>query len=82
VGFIIHKKIGDWVEKGEPIFEIHYNKKENINWIEENLGKVFILSENQLKISSLILERIKPKAQPNCNTAALIKDEKNSRRYL
>ena len=27
VGFIIHKKVGDKVEAGEPLFEIHANDK-------------------------------------------------------
>jgi pyrimidine-nucleoside phosphorylase len=30
VGFLIHKKVGDKVEAGEPLFEIHANNKEKL----------------------------------------------------
>lgn len=30
VGFIIHKKVGDKVQKGEPLFEIHANDEEKL----------------------------------------------------
>lgn len=31
VGFIIHKKVGDRVEAGEPLFEIHANNEEKLH---------------------------------------------------
>jgi pyrimidine-nucleoside phosphorylase len=30
VGFIIHKKVGDRVEKGEPLFTIHANDESKL----------------------------------------------------
>jgi pyrimidine-nucleoside phosphorylase len=30
VGFIIHKKVGDQVQAGEPLFEIHANNEEKL----------------------------------------------------
>ena len=30
VGFVIHKKVGDKVQKGEPLFEIHANDEEKL----------------------------------------------------
>ena len=30
VGFLIHKKVGDKVETGEPLFEIHANNEEKL----------------------------------------------------
>jgi pyrimidine-nucleoside phosphorylase len=30
VGFLIHKKVGDKVEIGEPLFEIHANDEEKL----------------------------------------------------
>ncbi|MFQ6083282.1 MAG: thymidine phosphorylase [Candidatus Aminicenantia bacterium] len=57
VGFIIHKKIGDWVEKGEPLLDIHYNKN-NIDWIEKKLNEAFIISENPPEFLPLIIQRM------------------------
>ena len=31
VGFVIHHKVGDKVEKGEPLFTIHANDKEKLS---------------------------------------------------
>jgi pyrimidine-nucleoside phosphorylase len=31
VGFIIHKKVGDKVDAGEPLFEIHANDKSKLD---------------------------------------------------
>jgi pyrimidine-nucleoside phosphorylase len=30
VGFVIHRKVGEQVEKGEPLFTIHANDKEKL----------------------------------------------------
>lgn len=30
VGFVIHKKVGQWVEQGEPLFTIHANRLDQI----------------------------------------------------
>lgn len=61
VGFTFHKKIGDRVKKGEPIFTIthHAHQKE----IVENIQKVFnkevlTLSAMKVKAPKLILEKL------------------------
>ena len=61
VGFTFHKKIGDRVKKGEPIFSIthHAHQKE----IVENIQKVFnkevlTLSAMKVKAPKLILEKL------------------------
>jgi pyrimidine-nucleoside phosphorylase len=35
VGFLIHKKVGDKVMAGEPLFEIHANQKEKLTEARE-----------------------------------------------
>jgi pyrimidine-nucleoside phosphorylase len=35
VGFVIHHKVGDWVEKGEPLFTIHANDESKLVEVRE-----------------------------------------------
>jgi pyrimidine-nucleoside phosphorylase len=37
VGFLIHRKVGDQVERGEPLFTIHANDKEKLEEAREAL---------------------------------------------
>ncbi len=45
VGFIIFKKVGDKVEAGEPLFEIHANNNEKLNEIRLSVQKSFHFSD-------------------------------------
>jgi pyrimidine-nucleoside phosphorylase len=61
VGFSFHKKIGDQVKKGEPIFTIthHAHQKEIVEMIKNKFIKeVLTLSSTKVKKPKLILEKI------------------------
>lgn len=61
VGFSFHKKIGDQVKKGEPIFTIthHIHQKEIVEMIKNKFIKeVLTLSSTKVKKPKLILEKI------------------------
>jgi pyrimidine-nucleoside phosphorylase len=45
VGFIIHKKVGDRVEAGEPLFEIHANDEAKLNEAREAVLSAHQFSE-------------------------------------
>ncbi len=45
VGFIIPHKVGDWVEAGEPLFEIHANRQEDLEPARRRLQEAFSWSE-------------------------------------
>lgn len=61
VGFTFHKKIGDPVKKGEPIFTIHHHPHQQA--IAEGIRSVFLkevltLSSTKVKAPKLILEKL------------------------
>ncbi len=45
VGFIIPHKVGDWVEAGEPLFEIHANRQEDLEPARRRVQEAFSWSE-------------------------------------
>jgi thymidine phosphorylase len=61
VGFTFHKKIGDKVKKGEPIFTIthHADQKDIVENIKKRFLKdVLIMSQNKVRTPKLILEKL------------------------
>jgi pyrimidine-nucleoside phosphorylase len=61
VGFTFHKKIGDKVKKGEPIFTIthHTHQKEIVRKISQQfLTEAFTVSVAKVKTPRLILEKL------------------------
>lgn len=61
VGFTFHKKIGDRVKKGEPIFTIthHAHQKEIVETIKSRFTKeVLTMSTLKVKTPKLILEKL------------------------
>jgi pyrimidine-nucleoside phosphorylase len=61
VGFTFHKKIGDRVKKGEPIFTIHHHPHQKE--IVENIKKTFVkdvltMSATKVKAPKLIVEKL------------------------
>jgi pyrimidine-nucleoside phosphorylase len=45
VGFLIHKKVGDKVEAGEPLFEIHANDAEKLVEARTNVLSAYAFSD-------------------------------------
>jgi pyrimidine-nucleoside phosphorylase len=37
VGVVLHAKVGDWVEEGQPLFTIHANDKDRMPSAQERL---------------------------------------------
>ncbi|HEX6594369.1 MAG TPA: pyrimidine-nucleoside phosphorylase [Bacillota bacterium] len=57
VGIVLHKKVGDFVSKGDSLLTIHTNKKD-IPSIEEKLYESFEISQEPVKTPPLIYEII------------------------
>jgi pyrimidine-nucleoside phosphorylase len=47
VGLIFHKRIGDPVEKGEPLVTIHYNSGAKLAEAKRLIGESFLISEER-----------------------------------
>ncbi|MFN3491229.1 MAG: thymidine phosphorylase, partial [Anaerolineales bacterium] len=56
VGFLIRKKVGDKVEKGEPLFEIHANDKAKLEEAREAVLSAFQFSEQPVPPLPLFYE--------------------------
>jgi len=59
VGFMVKKHRGDYVEKGEPIVELHANSEEKAAIAEEEILKCYVLSDEKPEICSPIYHTIK-----------------------
>lgn len=53
-GFQLHKKIGDKVQKGEPLFTVYYSSKDKVINIEQTLLETIEWSENPIYPQNLI----------------------------
>jgi pyrimidine-nucleoside phosphorylase len=58
IGFVLQKKSGDWVKKGESLVEIQSNSKLNTSWNRKEFQGIFTISENPPPFQPLIIERI------------------------
>jgi len=47
VGLEFHKRIGDRVEKGEPLVTIHYNSATKLDEAKARIASAFTFSENK-----------------------------------
>jgi len=47
VGFVIHKKVGQWVENGEPLFTIHANQLDKLEEVRQVVLAAHSLSETR-----------------------------------
>jgi len=54
VGVVLHKKVGDWVEAGEPLCEIHANDPDRLKEAEERLLAAYQLSDTAITPPPLI----------------------------
>lgn len=57
VGIVLHKKVGETIKKGEPLFTIHSNK-EKIENVKENLYSSISITDTPKKSPSLIYDTI------------------------
>jgi pyrimidine-nucleoside phosphorylase len=48
VGIIIHHKVGDIIEKGEPLFTIHANDEKLLADAKENMLKAHIFNDKKV----------------------------------
>jgi len=60
-GLLIFKKIGEKVEKGETLAEVHFNKVKNVSRLEKEAQGAFIISEKPPGFRPFIIERISAK---------------------
>ena len=56
VGFLIHHKVGDQVEKGEPLFTIHANDEEKLAEARANVLAAHVFSEESVERLPLFYE--------------------------
>lgn len=54
VGIILHKKVGDYVEKNEPIATIYANQLTSAKQVEEELANAYELGEEKKQITYVI----------------------------
>jgi pyrimidine-nucleoside phosphorylase len=57
-GLLIFKKIGEKVEKGETLAEVHFNDVKNVSGFEKEVQRAFIISERPPAFRPFIIERI------------------------
>jgi pyrimidine-nucleoside phosphorylase len=57
-GLLIFKKIGEKVEKGETLAEVHFNKVKNVSRLEKESQRAFMISEKPPDFRPFIIERI------------------------
>jgi pyrimidine-nucleoside phosphorylase len=60
VGIVLHKKVGDWVEKGEALLTVHANQKERLEEAQGRLLSAFRWSELPYSPPPHILKIILP----------------------
>lgn len=54
VGLIFRKKLGDYVDRGEPICDIYYRSNEKLELAKNLLTKLIIISDRQCTLPALI----------------------------
>ncbi len=54
VGFILHKKVGDKVEKGEALVSIYANSKEKLKNAKEKLLTAYTFNDNPVRVPPLV----------------------------
>lgn len=58
VGFTLHKKVGDPVQKNEPLLTIHYNHEKNLDLVMVELRKAYRMSSRPIKTNPLIKKAV------------------------
>ncbi len=58
VGLVLHKRVGDRVEKGEPLATIHASRKTDMVQFKSQLAQCFSLTDEAVTVPPLILDTI------------------------
>jgi pyrimidine-nucleoside phosphorylase len=58
VGFVLRKKVGDAVRKGEPLVEVHYDETAKLEEAQSRLLSAYRFGDQAPQPQALILERI------------------------
>jgi pyrimidine-nucleoside phosphorylase len=58
VGLMFHKRIGDAVEKGEPLVTIHYNSGAKLAEAKRLIGESFLISDEHSTAAKPLIRRI------------------------
>jgi pyrimidine-nucleoside phosphorylase len=61
VGIVCMRKVGDEVERGEPVFEVHANSYEKLDLADELLQKAVTIGEEEIEGKKLILKVLRGK---------------------
>jgi len=59
VGLLVHKKIGDFVEKGKPLFTLYYREDKSLEQAEKRLASAIKISGEKINPQKLIKEEIR-----------------------
>ncbi|MCI0419134.1 MAG: hypothetical protein L0312_07935, partial [Acidobacteria bacterium] len=54
VGILLNKKIGDWVEKGEPLCTVFYNQTAKLQSVRQSLLEVFSIGPDRVEPPPLV----------------------------
>lgn len=54
VGIVLRKKMGDAVAVGEPIAELHVNRRDNLAEVKERVKKSFVIGQDSPQLPPLI----------------------------
>ena len=71
VGFVLHKKVGDGVHKGEPVCTIHYNSAERYASARSVLEAAFCYGPEKPAARSLLLKTISGTQASGASTSAI-----------
>jgi len=58
VGIVLHKKVGDKVEKGESLATLHYNKDQELASIVEQVQKAYFYASEEVPSPPVILAEV------------------------
>jgi pyrimidine-nucleoside phosphorylase len=56
VGLVVHRKIGDWVEAGQPLLSIHANEEKKLAEAREHLRLAFSWNDDPVPALPLFYE--------------------------
>jgi pyrimidine-nucleoside phosphorylase len=57
-GMYIHKKLGDPIEKGEPLISLYSERSGDVDQVAEHMPSHFLISEHRPHVEPLIRDRI------------------------
>ena len=58
VGFVLEKKVGDAVAKGEPLVTIHFNDAARLDEVKRRVGLAYQVGPSARPSRPLIIERL------------------------